>query len=149
MVQSKAQTVEEYLKELPEDRRSVITTVRDVILKNIPKGYRESMNWGMISYEVPLKDYPDTYNGQPLAYMALAAQKNYNALYLTCVYDNEENKKMLMDAYKEKGIKPNMGKSCIRFTSLDKLPLEVIGEIIAHTPPDKFIANYEEIRGKN
>lgn len=148
MVQSKAQTVEEYLNELPEERREIISTVRDVVLKNLPDGYRETMNWGMISYELPLEDYPNTYNGQPLNYMAIAAQKNHNALYLMCVYQNSQKRKQLMDAYKEKGIKPNMGKSCLRFKALDKLPLDVIGELVASTPPEEFIANYEQTRNR-
>lgn len=149
MVQSKAQTVQEYLDKLDNERQEIITTVRAVILENLPEGYVESMNWGMISYEVPLRIYPDTYNGQPLGYLALAAQKNYNALYLMCIYQDEKKKQRLLDAYKEKGIKPDMGKSCLRFKSLDHLPLEVIGEIIASTPPEKFIANYEESHGKS
>jgi hypothetical protein len=148
MGQSKAKTVQEYLDELPEERRAIISIVRDLIIKNLPEGYREAINFGMISYEVPLEDYPDTYNGQPLNYMALAAQKNHNALYMMCVYQNEQKRKILMDAYKEKGIKPNMGKSCLRFKSLDKLPLEVIGKLVASTPPSELIASYEESRSK-
>jgi hypothetical protein len=93
MGQSKAKTVQEYLDELPEERRAIISIVRDLIIKNLPEGYREAINFGMISYEVPLEDYPDTYNGQPLNYMALAAQKNHNALYMMCVYQNEQKKK--------------------------------------------------------
>ena len=76
MASSKATTVAAYLKGLPADRRKVVSAVRDVVLKNLPKGYREGMNWGHITYEVPLERYPDTYNGQPLCYVGLAAQKN-------------------------------------------------------------------------
>ena len=86
MAKSNAATVQEYLDELPEDRRAVVAAVRDVVLRHLPKGYGENMNWGMISYEIPLERYPDTYNGQPLSYMALAAQKNHYALYLMCFY---------------------------------------------------------------
>ena len=85
MVRSRSTTVEEYLEELPEDRRVVIAAVRKVILKNLPKGYQETMNWGMISYEIPLERFPKTYNKQPLLYAALAAQKNYFAVYLMTV----------------------------------------------------------------
>ena len=82
MVSSKAQTVPEYLAELPAERRAVIAAVRKVVRKHLPKGYVEAMNWGMICYEIPLKRYPITYNKQPLSYAALAAQKNNYALYL-------------------------------------------------------------------
>ncbi len=86
MVQSKAQTVKEYLAELPPDRRKEIETVRKVILANLPKGYEECMSYGMIGYVIPLSRYPETYNKQPLAIAALASQKNYMSLYLMCVY---------------------------------------------------------------
>tara|TARA_B100000315_G_scaffold259111_1_gene313687 strand:+ start:2260 stop:2532 length:273 start_codon:yes stop_codon:yes gene_type:complete len=88
MVQSKAHTVEEYMSELPEDRRQIISEVRKLILENIPEGYVETMNWGMISYEIPLEHYPETYNKQPLGLAALASQKNHMALYMMCVYMN-------------------------------------------------------------
>ena len=86
MVSSKASTVDQYLAELPPERREIVSTVRSVILANLPQGYAESMNWGMISYEIPLEDYPDTYNGQPLGYLALAAQKRHYSLYMLGVY---------------------------------------------------------------
>ena len=74
-MQSKATNVEQYLNQLPEERKSAISVVREVILKNLPKGYNEVMNWGMITYEVPLSIYPDTYNKKPLIYIALASKK--------------------------------------------------------------------------
>src|SRR5919106_932730 len=99
MVMSKAKTVEAYLDELPEDRRKAIATVRDVILRNLPKGYREMIGHGMIAYGVPLETYPDTYNKEPLAYAGLAAQKHYNALYLMGVYFDPEREKALREAF--------------------------------------------------
>ena len=89
-MRSDAQTVEAYLAELPDDRRAAISAVREVILENLPDGYEESMNWGMIAYEVPLSTYPDTYNGQPLSYAALASQKNHMAVYLSGIYMDED-----------------------------------------------------------
>jgi hypothetical protein len=86
MVSSKAKSVADYLKELPSDRRKVVTAVRAVIRKNLPKGYREVMGWGMISYGIPLSRYPDTYNGQPLCYAEVAAQKNHYAVYHECLW---------------------------------------------------------------
>lgn len=146
MVQSKAATVEEYLEELPEERRAVIAAVRKVILKNLPKGYRESMNWGAISYQVPLERCPDTYNGKPLCYAGLAAQKNYNAVYLMCCYMNEKQLTRLRDGFKKAGKKLDMGKCCVRFKKLDDLPLDVIGKMIAAVPMKKYLAFYEASR---
>ncbi|RME73994.1 MAG: DUF1801 domain-containing protein [Chloroflexi bacterium] len=148
MVASKAQTVEEYLQELPEDRRQVVAAVREVILKNLPPGYRETMRWGMISYEIPLEVYPNTYNKQPLSYLGLAAQKRHYALYLMNVYSNPELARWLKDAFASAGKKLDMGKSCLRFKRLDDLPLAVIGQIIAQTPPEALIAAYEASRKK-
>ena len=148
MVSSKASTVAEYLAELPRERRKVISAVRAVIRKNLPKGYRETMNWGMICYEVPLKRYPETYNGQPLMYAALAAQKNHYGVYLTTVYQDLRQEQRLRESFRAAGQKLDMGKSCVRFRKLEDLPLEVIGEIIASTPPEEFIKNYEAARKK-
>jgi hypothetical protein len=146
MVQSKARTVKEYLDELPADRRKEIAKVRSVVRKNLPKGYRERMGWGLISYEVPLETYPDTYNKKPLCYAGLAAQKNFNTLYLMGAYGDPKQRKRLEDAFKQSGKKMDMGKSCLHFRTADDLPLEAIGEIIASTPPERTIAQYEAAR---
>jgi hypothetical protein len=106
------------------------------------------MNWGMISYELPLSSYPRTYNGQPLSYVALAAQKNHYALYLMHAYPGSEQGKQLAEAFKRAGKKLDMGKSCLRFKALDDLPLEEVGRVIASTPPEKLIAQYEAARGQ-
>ncbi|MGB5756147.1 MAG: DUF1801 domain-containing protein [Acidimicrobiales bacterium] len=146
MVSSAAETVDEYLGELPDDRRAAIAEVRAAILDNLPAGYVETMNWGMISYEVPLETYPDTYNGKPLMYAALASQKNHMALYLTNVYGDEETEEWFVERYRASGKKLDMGKSCLRFKSLDQLPLDLIGEVIARTPVDEFVGLVEEGR---
>jgi uncharacterized protein YdhG (YjbR/CyaY superfamily) len=148
MATSKAATVDEYLAELPPERREVVSRTRDVVRRNLPKGYEETMNWGMISYEIPLARYPNTYNRQPLSYVGLAAQKNYYALYLTSAYQNSEQGKQLAEAFKKAGKKLDMGKSCLRFKTLDDLPLDAVGRIVASTPPEKWIAQYEAARGK-
>jgi hypothetical protein len=145
-MQSKAKTVAEYLKELPADRRTTISEVRKIIRKNLPKGYRETMNWGMISYEIPLKTYPETYNKKPLMYAALASQKQYNSLYLSCAYQDSKQAKRLKEGFQKAGKKLNMGKSCVRFKSLDDLPLNVIAESIGAVTPDAFIKQYERAR---
>lgn len=148
MVQSKATTVKKYLDELPADRRKEIAKVRNVVRKSLPKGYRETMNWGMISYEIPLERYPETYNKRPLAYAGLAAQKSVNTLYLTGSYGDPKQRKALEDAFKKSGKTMDMGKSCLHFRTADDLPLDAIGKIIASTPPEKMIAMYEAARPK-
>ncbi|HVR95476.1 MAG TPA: DUF1801 domain-containing protein [Thermoanaerobaculia bacterium] len=148
MASSKAATVQEYLDELPEDRRAVVSAVRDVVLRNLPAGYREVMNWGVITYEIPFERYPDTYNGQPLAYAALAAQKNYYALYLTCVYQDTGSAAWIAEEFRKAGKKLDMGKSCLRFKKLDDLPLDVVGQVIASTSPDQYIRQHEASRRK-
>src|SRR4026208_150004 len=86
MFQGKATTVAEYLNALPEDRRKVVSKLRSFVKKHMPKGYKEQIGWGVITYAVPLQTLPDTYNGEPLCYTAIAAQKNYYSLYLMGVY---------------------------------------------------------------
>lgn len=146
-MQSNAETVEQYLAELPDDRRDAIAEVRDVVLDNLPDGYVETMNWGMISYEVPLETFPDTYNKKPLMYAALASQKNHMAVYLTTVYSSEENEDWFRERYEATGKKLDMGKSCVRFNKLDQLPIDLIGEVIAKTSVDDFLAEYRALRG--
>lgn len=146
MVRSRAETVEDYLSELPDERREVVSAVRDVIIENLPAGYQESMNRGMISYEIPLERYPDTYNGQPLAYIGLAAQKNHYALYLMGVYQDAELADWLQAEFEKSGKKYDMGKSCLRFRKLEDLPLDVIAEVVGRVTPDRLIAGYEASR---
>ena len=148
MVRSDAPSVEEYLQELPPERRKVISAVREVILQHLPEGYVESMNWGMISYEIPLDRYPDTHNGQPLSYAALAAQKNHYSLYLMSVYGDAEQERWLKEGFKKSGKRLDMGKSCVRFRKLEDLPMHVIEDVIARTTPEQFIALYEASRRK-
>jgi uncharacterized protein YdhG (YjbR/CyaY superfamily) len=146
MAQSTAKTPASYLKALPPERRRELARVRQVLKKRMPDGYRETMNWGMIAYEVPLKRYPDTYNSQPLCYAGLAAQKNHMSLYLMPVYGDPKAAARLKDAFKAAGKKLDMGKSCIRFKRADDLPLEAIGDLVAAVPVDAFIKYAEAAR---
>ena len=146
MASSKAKTVDDYLTQLPEQRRAVVSAVRDLVNRHLPPGYVEAMSWGMIAWEVPLARYPTTYNKQPLSYVALAAQKQYYALYLTLCYENSAQDVVLRNAYADAGMKLDMGKSCLRFKSLDDLLPDVIGGVIASTPVDAYIAHYEASR---
>ena len=143
MVSSNATTVEEYLAELPDDRRADVETIRNMVLENLPAGYIETMRWGMITYEVPLDIYPDTYNGQPLMFLALAAQKRHLALYLTNVAFVPGGEERFKARYLETGKKLDMGRSCLRFKSADDLASELVAETIRSTPLDEFIEGYE------
>ena len=147
-MQSRATTVAEYLDELPPERRAVVAVVRDLVLRHLPAGYQESMLFGMIGYAIPLADYPNTYNKQPLTYVALAAQKRHYALYLMNVHQNGDDEARLREAFARAGKWLDMGKSCLRFASLDALELDAVAAVIASTPPAEFIARYETVRAQ-
>jgi hypothetical protein len=139
MASSKAATPEAYIAELEPERAAAIGHVRALVNAHLPAGYVERMNWGMISWEVPLETYSDTYNGQPLAFAGLAAQKNHNALYLNFVAASGERTEKLKAAFQRVGKKLDMGKSCIRFKSADQLAEEALAEAIASVSVDEFI----------
>lgn len=142
MAQSKAETVLQYLEELAQNRRESISTVRNVILDHLPAGYQEAMNWGMISYEVPLTIFPETYNKKPLLYCALAAQKQYNSIYLMNIYSSKRLERALKKGFARAGKKLTMGKSCVRFRNHKDLALDVIAEIVAATSLQAFLEIY-------
>lgn len=150
-MQSKATSVEQYLAELPEDRRAVVSALRQIFLENLPEGYAEGMSYGMIGYCVPHAIYPAGYHcdpRQPLPFAGLAAQKNHYSLYLFCIYGSEELTSRFREQWEAAGKKLDMGKGCVRFKRLEDVPLEVVGEAIRSVPVEKFIAIYEQnIRG--
>ena len=145
-MRSEATSIDEYLDELPEARRVQMEAVRQVILANLPEGYKEIIAWGMIAYVVPLAVYPDTYNGKPLMYAALANQNHHMVLYLTSIYMDEASKTSFERAYRASAKRYDVGKSCVRFRSLDDLPLDLIAEAIASTPVAKFVARANAVR---
>lgn len=147
-MQSKATTVESYINDLPEERKSAFLELRKVILKNLPKGFFEGISYGMIGYFVPHSIYPNGYHCdpiQPLPFLSMASQKNFIALYHMGIYMNPT----LMDwftaefAKRVKG-KLDMGKSCIRFKKLDAIPFDLIGELVSKMSVDEWIACYEK-----
>ena len=142
-----AATVSQYLSALSPDDRAEITRVRRVIRQNLPRGFEESVQWGMICYTVPLSRFSETYNGQALCYAALAAQKNYHSLHLMMVYGSPAQEKRFRARFQASGHRLNMGKSCVRFRSADDLPLDLIGETISATTVNDFIAQYQGVRG--
>ena len=145
-MQSSAKTVDDYLSELDDGRREAIAAVRGIILDNLPDGYEETMQFGMITYVVPFSVLADTYNGQPLMYAALASQKRHMAVYLTNVYADGSVEGWFRERYLATGKRLDMGKSCVRFRKLDDLPLELVGEAIARTPVDEFVELYKASR---
>lgn len=149
MVSSSATTVKDYLHELPEERRKAIAAVRKVIRKNLPNGFVECMQYGMISYVVPIKRFPETYNKQPLAYVSLASQKNHMAVYLMGIYGDEKLRLWFERAYKKTKKRMDVGKCCVRFKKLDDLPLEIIGEAAAAMDVDDFVSLYENARASS
>jgi hypothetical protein len=151
-IRSGAATVQEYLDGLSPEKREVIVAARKLVLKHIPEGYAEFMSWGVINWGIPLSEFADTYNGHPLGYVALGAQKNHNALYLLgCsshpLFGEGPQKNFLRDAFKKAGKRFDMGQACLRFTSLDDLELDAVGTVIASTTPAQFLANYKKMKG--
>jgi hypothetical protein len=147
MVQSAAKSVPQYLDELPPERRAVVERVRDLVNENLPPGYVESMASGMICWSIPLARYPNTYNGQPLGYVALAAQKHKYSLYLCEPYMfGEERAQRFRARFVAAGKKLDMGMCCVRFKRVEDLALEVVAESIAAVPVDEFIRQYEKVR---
>src|SRR6478736_5928783 len=123
-------TVAAYLDSLTPEKRAVIEEARAFVRKHLPKGYAEFMNWGVINWGIPLEDFSDTHNGQPLSYVGLGAQKNYNSLYLMGTFDavsgeytSPFSQKLLVDSFKKAGKRLDMGKCCLHFKELDDLEL--------------------------
>lgn len=139
-MRSGATTPEDYLAELSEDRRQVLSRLRGLILENLPDGFVEAMNWGMIAYEVPLSIAPKTYNGQPLMLAALASQKKHMALYLcglNCIPGLQER---FEQSYRNKGLKLDMGAACLRFRALAGVDLDAVAEVVRAVPVTDFVA---------
>jgi uncharacterized protein YdhG (YjbR/CyaY superfamily) len=141
-------SVEEYIASLPADRRQEVERVRQVVRRNLPAGYEEGIGFGMICYSVPLGAYRDTYNKQPLMYAALASQKNYLSLYLMPLYPDGTLDKRVRDAFAAAGKRLDMGKSCIRFKRADDLDLDVIGDVVAAVPMERWIEIAKSVRRK-
>jgi uncharacterized protein YdhG (YjbR/CyaY superfamily) len=147
MATSNAATVKQYLDSLPPERRAALQKVRRVIRKHLPPGYKEGMQYGHIGYYVPFSRLADTYNGEPLAVAGLASQKNHMAVHLMSVYGSPKLRRWFEQEYRKTGKKLDMGKSCLRFRSVDDLPLDLIGKTIAAVSVDDYVAHYQAARG--
>lgn len=147
-MQSKAASPDTYLEQIPEDRKAVFQKLRTVIKKNLPKGFREEMNYGMIGYVIPHSKYPPGYHcdpKMPLPFMNIASQKNFIAVYHMGIYANPELLKWFTTAHaKASPKKLDMGKSCIRYKKPGDIPLELIGELASKITPDEWISMYEK-----
>jgi hypothetical protein len=138
-----AASADDYLARVSDEHRGALDAVREIVRSKLPPGFEEGVLHGMLSWFVPPERYGHTYNGQPLMVAALASQKNYLALYLNGLYGNPEAEAWFADAFARAGKKLDMGKSCVRFRSLNDLPLDVIGQVAARFTVDEIIATYE------
>ena len=146
-MQSKASSPQQYIVELPDDRKEPVQKLRQVILDNLPDGFKETMSYGMLGYVVPHSIYPDGYHCAPelpLPFMNLASQKNFVAVYHMGVYTNNDLMAWFTSEYpKHSKRKPDMGKSCIRFKKMDDIPYKLIGELAAKMSVEEWIGIYE------
>lgn len=147
-MQSKLTSVDEYINELPGDRKKAINELRTVIKKHIPVGFQEEMNYGMPGYVVPHSKYPAGYHCDPklpLPFLSIASQKNFIAIYHMGMYADEKLLNWFTEAHaKASSKKLDMGKSCVRYKKPDDIPLQLIGELVAKISPDEWIALYEK-----
>ena len=145
---SDAKTPEQYLKELPADRKEAVTKLRDTILKNLPKGFKETMSYGMLTYVVPHEIYPAGYHCNPkqaLPFVSIASQKNFIAFYHMGMYANPELLKWFQTEYtKHSATKPDMGKSCVRHKKPEQIPYKLIGELMKKISVKDWIECYEK-----
>jgi len=147
-MQSKATTVEEYLKALPAERSDALRAVRKVIQANLGKGFKEGMQYGMIGYSVPHSLYPAGYHcdpKQPLPFASLASQKNHMSFSVMSVYLDPAEERWFKTAWQKSGKKLDMGKACVRFKRIEDVPLDVVGEVFARTSAAQHIERYEAI----
>src|SRR5438093_13279850 len=145
-------TVAAYLASLPPKKRAVIEQARALVHRHIPKGYAEFMNWGVINWGIPLEEFSNTHNGQPLCYVALGARKGYNSVYLMGAYDSSNGKyttpfseKLLVDAFKKAGKRLDMGKCCLYFKELDDLELTSVAKVIGMSTSKEYLAYYKRV----
>jgi len=146
MPTAKPTTVHAYLASLPEDRRAAISTVRAAVNKGLPKGYKEGIQYGMIGWHVPHSVFPKGYHCDPkqgVPFAGLASQKSHMSLYLMCIYGDEAHRKWFEAEWRKTGKKLDMGKGCVRFKSVEDVPLDLVTEAVARVPVDKFLAHYE------
>ena len=148
-MQSKAQSPELYIAELPDDRKIAMQKLRDVVLKNLPKGFEEVIDYGRLTYVVPHSIYPNGYHcdpKMPLPFFSMASQKNTINIYHMAVYLDKDLYNWFVSEYpKHSSLKLDMGKSCIRFKKIDAIPYDLIGELLAKIIVENWIEMYEKV----
>ena len=147
-MQIKANNIDEYLQQLPEERKTVIRQLRNAVLKNLPKGFEESFNYGMFGWVIPHSLYPKGYHCDPklpLPFMGMASQKNFVAVYHMGIYADKNLFDWFTAEYtKVSKNKLDMGKSCIRFKNIKQIPFDLIGELASKMSVNEWIALYEK-----
>jgi hypothetical protein len=138
--------VKQWLAEVPADRRKAVNAVRAAVNKRLPKGYQETVDWGLLAWSVPLETFPDTHNGRPLNLAALGAHTKRMTIYLMSVYSDQKIRREFQAAYKKTGKKLDMGGCCVHFKTLDDLPLEVVGDTVARMSVDEYVEHYKKSR---
>ena len=142
----RVQTPEQYLDGLDPDRREVLAAVQGVVQDAMPPGYEQSVEFGMLSWAVPLARFPDTYNGRPLGDVALAAQKRHFSLSLMGLYASAERELAFRERWTADGRRLDMGKACLRFRRVDDLDLALVAEAVASTGVDEYLELYARAR---
>ena len=147
-MQSKAATVDQYLSEVPPERQEAMNKLRKVILKNLPKGFKEGMGYGNMGYFVPHSIYPAGYHcnpKDPLPFAGIASQKNSINFYHMGIYTDAKLLKWFIGEYAKTGLgKLDMGKSCMRFKKPENIPYKLIGELCSKITVEKWIEMYEK-----
>ncbi len=143
----KITSVNDYINQVPDDRKESLKKLRKVILENLPKGFEEGINYNMIGYYVPHSKYPKGYHCDPklpLPFINIASQKNSINLYHSGIYAKKELSDWFVAEYaKHCKRKLDMGKSCIRFKKFDEIPYELIGQLVNKITVDEWIRTYE------
>ncbi len=151
-MQSKAQSVDTYMSELPEERKAPMQRLREVFKANLPEGFNEEMNYGMIGYVVPHSIYPKGYHCSPelpLPFVNIASQKNFIAVYHMGIYSDEKLLNWFVEEFpKHSKAKLDMGKSCIRFKKMDQIPYDLIGELLTKMTVNQWIERYDSVYAK-
>lgn len=147
-MQYKAKSPEEYIAQLPEEKKAAFSNLRSTILENLPKGFQECISYGMIGYVVPHSLYPPGYHCDPklpLPFMNIASQKNFIAFYHMGIYAKKDLLNWFVEEYpKHCKLKLDMGKSCVRFKKIEAIPYELIAELCTKMSPEEWIELYEK-----
>jgi hypothetical protein len=145
---SEIRTADAYVAQLEPDRQEFVSAIRDAVNSNLDPGFEEMIDFGMIAWCIPLERNPDTYNGHPLMYAALASQKRYVSVYLMGIYADQDAATWFHEEYEKRNVRANMGKSCVRFRKLEDVPLDLIGQAIARYSAESYLDLVHKAQGR-